>query len=134
MEEWADTLVTVEGHEWGKLADDFSTRCKGEFTRILCADCLWMEGEHDNLLQSMKHFLAISSSARVWVVAGFHTGRSTVVKFFDKALKVGFDTEEIWEQDVNGIQRPWRRHRGGIEEDIEERRKWLVIAILKRKL
>lgn len=50
--------IHVVGHEWGVLDDEFSKANARHFTRILAADCLWMVGEHRNLVASMLHFLA----------------------------------------------------------------------------
>ena len=122
--------LTVRGHEWGVLTDDFSKAYANHFSRILCADCLWMDGEHYNLAQSMEHFLSHNDNARVWVIAGFHTGRAKVVSFFDIAAQAGLETEHIWERDADGIEREWVRERSG---DATGRNRWLVVAILKRK-
>ena len=125
--------LTVQGHEWGVLTDHFSKTHANHFSRILCADCLWMDGEHYGLAQSMEHFLSGGGEARVWVMAGFHTGRAKLVSFFDIAAQAGLETEHIWERDADGNEREWVRERGGREEDATGRNKWLVIAILKRK-
>lgn len=123
--------IRVQAHQWGKLDDMFATGHAKAFTRSLCADCLWMEGEHKNLIESMHHFLAEEAHARVWVSAGLHTGRSIVAQFFQEAAKAGFESETIWERNVNTAKdRPWATSR---EEDITERKQWLVVAILKRK-
>ncbi len=125
--------LTVRGHEWGVLTDDFSKAYSNHFSRILCADCLWMDGEHYNLAQSMEHFLSHGDDARVWVIAGFHTGRAKLTSFFDIAAQAGLETEYIWERDADGNERDWVRERDGGQEDATGRNKWLVIAILKRK-
>ena len=125
--------LSVQGHEWGVVTDDFSKAYANLFSRILCADCLWMDGEHYGLAQSMEHFLSHKVDARVWVIAGFHTGRAKLVSFFDIAAQAGLETEEIWERDADGNEREWVRERNGGQEDATGRNKWLVIAILKRK-
>lgn len=125
--------LTVQGHEWGVLTDHFSKAYANYFSRILCADCLWMDGEHYGLAQSMEHFLSRKDDARVWVIAGFHTGRAKIVSFFDIAAQAGLGTEHIWERDADGNEREWVRERNGGQEDAAGRNKWLVIAILKRK-
>lgn len=125
--------LTVQGHEWGVLTDEFSKAHASHFSRILCADCLWMDGEHYNLAQSMEHFLSHRDNARVWVIAGFHTGRAKLVSFFDIAAHAGLESEKIWERDADGNEREWVRERNGGQEDAAGRNKWLVIAILKRK-
>lgn len=125
--------LTVQGHEWGVLTDDFSKAYANHFSRILCADCLWMDGEHYSLAQSMEHFLSHKENARVWVIAGFHTGRAKLVSFFDIAAQAGLETERMWERDADGNEREWERERNGGQEDATGRNKWLVVGILKRK-
>ena len=124
--------VLVKGHEWGSLTDAFSTANAGHFTRILCADCLWMDGEHQALVQSMLHFLSPCDDARIWVIAGFHTGRAKVVAFFDVAYSAGLEADKMWERDTDGHERDWGVERNGVEEDVEQRKRWLVVAILRR--
>lgn len=121
--------AVVQGHEWGVTSDSFSLDHAGSFDRIICADCLWMDGEHESLAKSMQHFLSPSIPARIWVTAGFHTGRKKVVAFFDIMNQRDFEPDRVWGQDVVGHQRPWDPTR----EDTEGRGKWLVIAILKRR-
>lgn len=125
--------ITVLGHEWGVLTDDFSKAYANHFSRILCADCLWMDGEHYSLAQSMEHFLSHKEESRVWVIAGFHTGREKLVAFFDIASQAGLETETTWERDADGNERAWVRERNGRQEDASGRNRWLVIGILKRK-
>jgi hypothetical protein len=143
-------------HEWGVLGndDDFAQKNKGRFTRIIAADCLWMVHQHENLVKTLLWFLSegtkgtITSSTgqeedaeeaeegegeegRVWIVAGIHTGRAIVASFFETALAMGLDTESIYERDLNGEgRRPWEPIRAG--EGVENRRRWVIIAVLKR--
>ena len=123
--------VGVEGHEWGVLNDRFSAGYKEAFSRVLVADCLWMPWQHENLLKSIRWFLTIEGKA--WIVAGFHTGREKMRGFYETGLldAVGLEIERIWERNAEGAQRAWSIDRG--IEDITERKRWLVIAILKRR-
>ncbi|KAI9796792.1 MAG: hypothetical protein M1835_003148 [Candelina submexicana] len=123
--------VSVQGHEWGTLAGTFSTTHKGVFTRILAADCLWMPWQHRKLVLSMLHFLSMDENARVYVVAGFHTGRAKVAAFFDVVLDEGLEVELVQERDAEGGEREWMREMEG--EGITERKRWLVVAALRRK-
>jgi nicotinamide N-methyltransferase len=106
------------------------------FTRILLADCLWMPSQHANLHRSIAHFLAPSGYAIV--VAGFHTGRAKMAPFFDaEALSaVGLEVESIAERDAVGKERQWRSKElgdaGEGREDLSERKRWLVVAVLRR--
>jgi nicotinamide N-methyltransferase len=123
--------IRVEGHEWGILTDSFSIKSKESFGRLLIADCLWMPWQHFNLLRSIRWFLA--EEGRAWVVAGFHTGREKMRSFFEGELlgEVGLEIEQIWERNADGREREWVFDRG--IEDATERKRWLVIAVLRRK-
>lgn len=124
----------IESHEWGVVDDEFSNGHAHYFTRILSADCLWSSGQHHSLTKSMLHFLSFNATARVWVVAGFHTGLANVSSFFEVAVEAGLEIEEIWERDINGGERKWMKEQDSKFEDITERKKWLIIAILRRKV
>ncbi|KAF2275532.1 uncharacterized protein EI97DRAFT_77559 [Westerdykella ornata] len=125
--------VTIEGHKWGDLSTPFAQQHAHSFTRILAADCYWMPHEHDNLARSMTHFLSESPEARVLCIGGFHTGRAKIAGFFEEAVpEAGLEVEEIFEMDATGQRREWRPVRDGGREDIGERKKWLVLARLRR--
>lgn len=93
-----------------------------------------MRSELENLVRSMRWFLA--PGGKVWVVAGFHTGRAVVADFFETAVREGgFVVEEIYERDLNGmredggeVRREWRAVREG--EGPENRKRWCVVAVL----
>ncbi|KAK8257276.1 hypothetical protein IWZ00DRAFT_540107 [Phyllosticta capitalensis] len=125
--------VRVEGHTWGDMTSPFPAANAGKFSRILAADCLWMPHEHANLARSMRHFLSPDEDARVLVIAGFHTGRARMAAFFDVVGDEGLEVEEMFEMDAEGKRREWRSERDGGAEDHGERKKWLVLARLKRK-
>ncbi|TQB72443.1 hypothetical protein MPDQ_006845 [Monascus purpureus] len=112
------TKVTIEPHEWGTLDTPFAQANKGTFTRIIAADCLWMRSQHENLVRTMLWFLADNNTevgsqangssstktkARVWIAAGFHTGRAIVASFFDTAVRMGLVIESIYERDLNSM-------------------------------
>ncbi|KAJ5338060.1 hypothetical protein N7452_004788 [Penicillium brevicompactum] len=128
--------ISMQPHEWGVLDDAFSTQHKGTFSRIIAADCFWMRSQHENIARTMQWFL--SPGGKVWVVAGFHTGRATVAGFFNTALDNGFVIERIFERDLVGkledgseIRRDWVPSREG--EGVENKTRWCVVAVLKRK-
>lgn len=123
---------TIGGHEWGVLDAELAIEHKHAFTRVLAADCFWMPYQHANLVKSMLHFLSLSQLARVFIVAGFHTGRAKLAAFFEEAALYELTIEEIYEEDAGGRKRPWDPKRGGGTEDHTERKKWLVIARLMR--
>ena len=128
------SCLSVQGHEWGTLDSTFSKANAGRFTRILAADCLWMPHEHHNLARSMLHFLSPSPDARVFVIAGFHTGRAKLAPFFEEVVgEEGLEIEDIYEMDADGKRRRWQVERDGGTEDHGERKKWLVVSRLRRQ-
>ncbi|OJJ39008.1 hypothetical protein ASPWEDRAFT_49093 [Aspergillus wentii DTO 134E9] len=131
------TNVHIQPHEWGVLDDSFALQNKNAFTRIIAADCYWMRSQHENLVRTMLWFLAPNPDAAVWVVAGFHTGRAIVAGFFETAVQLGLVIERIYERDLNSVteeggevRREWVPEREG--EGIENRKRWCVVAVLKR--
>lgn len=125
--------IEVHGHGWGELSGSWEQENQHAFDRVFAADCLWMPWQHENLRASISWFLGEDADARAWVVAGFHTGRENMRGFFEKdALrKHRLVIERIWERDCNGVDREWAWER---KDDITERKRWLVIAVLKRDL
>lgn len=124
--------VSVHGHQWGVFTTPFAVQNASRYTRILAADCFWMPWEHDNLARSMLHFLSPAPEARVFAMAGFHTGRAKLAPFFEQAVpREGLEVEEIWEMDADGRRRGWEP--GRAEEPAGERKKWLVVARLRRR-
>jgi len=125
----------VYGHQWGDFDSKFATEHAGYYTRILAADCLWMPHEHENLALSMQYFLSPHPAARVYVIAGFHTGRAKIAPFFEDVVpQHGLEVEEIYEMNAEGQRRPWAKERDGGREDVGERKKWLVVARLRRSV
>lgn len=129
-----DVEVAVEGHGWGELETPLAVENKGAFDRVLCADCLWMEEQHENLRRSIAWFLSDDPEARAWVVGGYHTGRKKMRGFFDdeELRKLGLEVERLWERDCDGIDREWAWDRGAEDLDITGRKRWLAISVLKR--
>jgi hypothetical protein len=77
----------------------------------------------------MLHFLSDEPSARIYCIAGFHTGRAKVALFFEEVVpEQGLEIEEIYEMDVTGQRRPWDKDR----DDMGERKRWLVLARIRR--
>lgn len=137
--------IVLIPHEWGSLDDDFARENKGRFSRIIAADCLWMLHQHINLVKTLLWFLQPSGSSesgssggRAWVVAGFHTGRAIVAQFFETAVAMGLEIESIYERDIHANEEETERHRewAAVREDEgpENRRRWCVVAVLKRSL
>jgi hypothetical protein len=123
--------IRVEPHLWGDFSTSFATDNARRYTRILAADTLWLTSQHMNLAMSMAHFLADDPRARVLLIAGFHTGRPKVAKFFDIIGDAGLEIDNIWEMDSKGERREWDPER---PMGPGEGKKWLVIAALKRTL
>jgi len=125
--------VTVLAHTWGDLESSFAVNNKGQYTRIIAADTLWLCSQHHNLARSMLHFLSQDPKSRVFVIAGFHTGRATLAHFFEEAIvQVGLTIEEIFEMDADGKRREWKS--SAAEESIGESKRWLVVARLMKEV
>ncbi|KAI6873852.1 hypothetical protein KC338_g1435 [Hortaea werneckii] len=77
--------------------------------------------------------LAGAETVGIYAIAGFHTGRRKLAPFFTVAVEQGLELEDIFEEDGEGNRRDWRAERDGGREDPTERKKWLVIATLKRR-
>jgi nicotinamide N-methyltransferase len=122
----------VEGHAWGVFDDDFAKAHGRKFNRVLAADCFWMPWQHENLAESMLHFLSDDPDSRVLAIGGFHTGRAKLAAFFDVAVEKGLEVQEIYEEDAEGTRREWVKEKDGGRENVTERKKWLTIAILRR--
>lgn len=100
----------------------------GGYDLVLAADVLWVSSAHPLLIQSIRKMLKRDRNARCVLIAGFHTGRPAVRRFFvqlarpddgnDSSLEQGRqsgiipDWEEerfggIWERNIDGSQRAW---------------------------
>ena len=132
-------ITSIEAHEWGSMIDPFSKAKQNRYTRVIAADCIWMLSQHRNLVQSIAHFLCKESpKACALVVAGFHTGRDTVVDFFQQFLTSKerdniaeeLSIAEIYECDMNGERRPWQESRAN--ESREDAKRWCVVAVIVR--
>ena len=123
--------ATVQGHAWGEVEDEFAMGNAHRFGRVIVADCLWIPEQHRNLARSVEHFLEMSDTAQVFIVAGFHSGRDRMVPFFEIVEQVGLVVDSIYEADVEGRERPFKRDRG--DENVLDRKRWLAVAVLRRK-
>ncbi|GAA6015839.1 hypothetical protein JCM11491_007204 [Sporobolomyces phaffii] len=139
-------LVAI-GHTWGEaesLATILESNGNTRFTHVLLADTLWLTNAQSALLSSLTQLLALTPSARVHVVAGFHSGRNAVRGFLRKAAAVGLVKKEEagrWEElAVGGDTRPWGWDLEGETTDESEwvdekesnakRGKWVVVGEL----
>lgn len=80
----------------------------------------------------MRHFLSADPGARVWVVAGWHTGKRKVAGFFETARqRARLEVERRWEVDTDMRSREWVEPGDGSEENSGDRNRWMVVAVLK---
>jgi hypothetical protein len=162
-----DAEISVHGYTWGTstfyLPSSYGKLAPSQpqaFDRLIIADCLWMPSQHANLCKTILHYLDRSDSdSCALVVAGFHTGRSTVRNFFEvatgdykvenenqeaqhegedegedeetRAVKGRLRAAEIFEIDTNGVRRPWEPVRP--KEDKHMTKRWCVCAVLVRR-
>lgn len=130
--------ITAIGHTWGTPPDALLAVSPGGFDLILLADTLWFSSAHDTLLSSLSALLSLSPSARVEIVAGFHSGRETVRAFLRKAAASGFEMEGEWEEvTFDGKKRAWGWDvEAGLEdeEEIGVRNRSVVEGRLRRRV
>lgn len=97
-----NTAISIHGLTWGDPLFTSPTTygkpsspqpAKHSFDKIIVADCLWMPSQHANLVKTIDSCLAAqaqqdeaqanaASMPCALVIAGFHTGRSTLARFF----------------------------------------------------
>ena len=124
--------LTITGHEWGTTTDKITQGHAYSFSRIIACDTLWLDGEHEALAKSMRHFLSPDPNARCWVVAGWHTGKRKVASFFDTAKRrARLVPEWIGEVDTDFQVREWKPLGEGEIEGEGEKNRWMVVAVLK---
>lgn len=101
------------------------------FDIVIAADTLWNSGLHALFLRALQKTLRRSADARVYLVAGLHTGRYTLQAFMDAVPRHNFQFEEICEREVAGsASRPWDVERHEYDDD-RERRRWVVWMVLR---
>lgn len=154
--------IHVHGLEWGNAEQEAkvlsATEQRQGFDIVLAADVLWISSAHSSLIQSIRTLLRHCATARCILVAGFHTGRPAVRRFFVELAQAGatqggivpdWETKHggIWQRHVDGTERPltpgWVPVKTSlpttftsstIEEDmgdISDRSSWVVIASLR---
>ncbi|SNX83119.1 related to NNT1 - putative nicotinamide N-methyltransferase [Melanopsichium pennsylvanicum] len=127
--------VQVMGLGWGNAEEEAkvlaaSSTQGGEegYDLVLAADVLWVSSAHPLLIHSIRKLLKRNRNARCVLIAGFHTGRPAVRRFFvqlaqassedkhtlEDEIRAGVvpDWEEekfggIWERNIDGTQRAW---------------------------
>ena len=100
------------------------------FDVVIAADTLWNPELHPIFIHSLKSTLKKSSSSRIHLVAGLHTGRYTIQAFLIHVQRnSGFQVESILEREATGSgTRVWDVFRS--EEDEKERRRWIIWTTL----
>ncbi|KAI0091562.1 putative methyltransferase-domain-containing protein [Irpex rosettiformis] len=100
------------------------------FDVIIAADTLWNSQSHPLFLDTLHQTLRRSVDARIYLVAGLHTGRYTLQAFINAVPGYQFEFQGIEERAVNGSER--RTWDVGREEndDEKERRRWVVWMVL----
>ncbi|KAF8159487.1 hypothetical protein B0H34DRAFT_655096 [Crassisporium funariophilum] len=117
-------LCRVIPYAWGT---DPSIVLRGTlgFDVVIAADTLWNPELHCIFINALKATLRKSSTSRVHLVVGLHTGRYTIQSFLDLAQKSGFVLQEIKEKEAAGsITRSWEIIRD--DEGEKERRGWVI--------
>ncbi|CAO1616599.1 unnamed protein product [Sympodiomycopsis kandeliae] len=144
--------LSVQGLKWGDESQEqevLRLSLQGYDVIIIC-DTLWVSSSHPLLIHSLLALLSKQSPhARIFLSAGFHTGRPCIQRFFDMCKQGTISESEsgalgrlipdenvqfggIWEKNViSGEIREWQEDDLSMG-DIQERAKWCVMAILKR--
>lgn len=103
------------------------------FDVIIAADTLWNSQLHSLFLDALGKTLRKSAGARIFLVAGLHTGRYTLQAFMNSVRSGAFEFDVIEERAVDGrSRRAWDVERQE-QEDEKERRKWVVWMVLRWK-
>lgn len=110
------------------------------FDVIIAADTLWNPDLYAIFIDTLQRTLRKDSGARIYLVAGLHTGRYTIDSFLRAVAKAGFRVVEVLEREVmNGVAdtrgreamevraktRSWDVTRAEYEEE-KDRRGWVI--------
>ncbi|KAF8507305.1 putative methyltransferase-domain-containing protein [Hysterangium stoloniferum] len=129
-----DASTRVIGHTWG-----LDTTQLGLFDLVMAADTLWNPDQHFPFCQTLSRVLRRTSKARIFLVAGLHTGRWTIHRFLEILPQFHFEIDLMVERKVDStfdsdavdgrpMARDWMLEREGEEES--DRRKWIVWMVL----
>ncbi|KAJ2918681.1 hypothetical protein MD484_g1762, partial [Candolleomyces efflorescens] len=120
----------VVPYAWGSDSSALLGADGDGFDIIIAADTLWNPELHSILVDSLTKTLKRTSSSRIHLIAGLHTGRYTIQAAIACAERMDLEIESILEREVDGSsQRPWCVYREG--EDEQARRRWVVWIKLK---
>ncbi|KAI0349552.1 hypothetical protein OH77DRAFT_1224577 [Trametes cingulata] len=101
------------------------------FDIVLAADTVWNSETHRIFIETLRLTLRRSPDARVYLVAGLHTGRYVIQSFLRLMDDAGFSAESLTERRVGASEeRPWSVDRAE-GEDERERRRWVVWMVFK---
>ncbi|OBZ73533.1 Protein N-methyltransferase nnt1 [Grifola frondosa] len=105
-----------------------------KFDVVLAADTLWNPELHGPFIETLRLTLRDTADARIYLVAGLHTGRYTIQAFLKSVSEAGFDIEEATERQVTDGDscRPWTIERAEGEDEME-RRRWVIWMVLRWK-
>ena len=112
-------------YAWGSDPTVVLAHSEG-FDIVIAADTLWNPELHPIFIDSLESTLKKSSTSRIHLVVGLHTGRYTIQAFLNHVQRnSGLQVESISEREVTGSStRMWDVFRAG--EDERERRRWII--------
>ncbi|KAI9062545.1 hypothetical protein FKP32DRAFT_1604052 [Trametes sanguinea] len=122
----------VVPYNWGTDASQLLSQTSNGFDIVLAADTLWNLDLHAIFVDTLQRTLRRSPDARVYIVAGLHTGRYVINSFLRRVQDARFVPERLVERSVSGSSsdRPWSVDHAD-EEDEQERRRWVVWMVFK---
>ncbi|KAI8850456.1 hypothetical protein BC829DRAFT_389466 [Chytridium lagenaria] len=148
----SDVWWEVVGHKWGDLEsrNRFLTPIReSEKVVIFLADVLWNPLGHQVLLDDLKQLLD-HPNATAYVAAGLHTGRRTMESFFKKAVQSGdFLCVKVGEVRVGSLFGEYELFPTVLQDELEngvgeesdddgedatEKKRWVVLYDIKRRL
>jgi nicotinamide N-methyltransferase len=95
----------AQGLDWadaGQVEDVLRRSPNSEgYDLILCADVLWLSSSHADLLETVQKLLRKSSSSRILLLSGFHTGRRALSAFFSRAMDADLLCD--WDREDGGV-------------------------------
>ena len=112
-------------YAWGSDPTVVLAHSEG-FDIVIAADTLWNPELHPIFIDSLESTLKKSSTSRIHLVVGLHTGRYTIQAFLTLVQRnSGLYVESISEREARGSStRMWDVFRAG--EDERERRRWII--------
>lgn len=106
--------VQVMGLGWGNAQEEESVLAASSsalegYDVVLAADVLWVSSAHPLLIHSIRKLLKRDQAARCILIAGFHTGRPAVRRFFVQLAQPAPSSDDSLEQERGaGIVPDWQ--------------------------